>query len=212
MKRAVAALVCVASFFATSLLAQTSASLTGIVSAAGEAVPGATVTIVSPELQGSRVTMTGDGGAYNFSALPPGEYTITITFGGMGKRVINATLRLSQLTRADVTMNAFTEAITVTGSAPSVLDTPQVSTNMTLPFIERLPVLRNQLATAQFAPGVSGNTLANGELAIAGGPGYDNLVLVNGVVVTENTRGQMRPMYVEDAIQETTVLTGAISA
>src|SRR5436305_1450183 len=37
-------------------------------------------------------------------------------------------------------------------------------------------------------------------------------VTVNGVVVTENTRGQMRPMYVEDAIQETTVLTGAISA
>jgi hypothetical protein len=32
------------------------------------------------------------------------------------------------------------------------------------------------------------------------------------VVVTENTRGQMRPMYVEDAIQETTVITGAISA
>jgi hypothetical protein len=93
-----------------------------------------------------------------------------------------------------------------------VIDTPEVSTNMTLPFIERLPVQRNQLATAQFAPGVSGNTLANGELSIAGGPGYDNLVLVNGVVVTENTRGQMRPMYVEDAIQETTVLTGAISA
>ena len=210
MKRAVAALVF--SFLAIPILAQTSASLTGIVSAAGEAIPGATVTIVSPELQGSRVTTTGDGGAYNFPALPPGEYTITITFGGMGKRVVNATLRLSQVTRADVTMNAFAEAITVTGSAPSVLDTPQVSTNMTLPFIERLPVQRNQLATAQFAPGVSGNTLANGELAIAGGPGYDNLVLVNGVVVTENTRGQMRPLYIEDAIQETTVLTGAISA
>src|SRR4051812_24195477 len=76
MKRAIAALVCVASFFATPLLAQTSASLTGIVSAAGEALPGATVTIVSPALQGSRVTTTGDGGAYNFPALPPGEYTI----------------------------------------------------------------------------------------------------------------------------------------
>ena len=83
---------------------------------------------------------------------------------------------------------------------------------MTLGFIERLPVLRNQLATAQFAPGVNGNTLSNGQLYISGGTGYDNLVLVNGVVVTENTRGQMRPMYVEDAIQETTVLTGAISA
>jgi hypothetical protein len=83
---------------------------------------------------------------------------------------------------------------------------------MSLPFIERLPIQRNQLATAQFAPGVNSNTLSNGQLYISGGPGYDNLVLVNGVVVTENTRGQMRPMYVEDAIQETTLLTGAISA
>ena len=49
-------------------------------------------------------------------------------------------------------------------------------------------------------------------LSISGGAGYDNLVTVNGVVVGENTRGQMRPMYVEDAIDETTVLTGAISA
>lgn len=212
MKRAIAALACALPFFATTLLAQTSASLAGVVKAAGEPLPGATVTIVSPELQGSRVAITGDGGAYNFSALPPGEYTITILFTGMGTRVINATLRLSQVTRGDATMNAFAEAITVNANAPSVIDTPEVSTNMTLPFIERLPVLRNQLATAQFAPGVSGNTLSNGELAIAGGPGYDNLVLVNGVVVTENTRGQMRPMYVEDAIQETTVLTGAISA
>src|SRR5207237_5509808 len=74
------------------------------------------------------------------------------------------------------------------------------------------PLQRNQLATAQFAPGVNSNTLSNGQLYISGAPGYDNLVLVNGVVVTENTRGQMRPLYVEDAIQETTVLTGAISA
>src|SRR4051794_40065609 len=113
MKRAIAAVLCV---IAVPLLAQTSASLTGIVSAAGEAIPGATVRIVSPEFQGSRVTTTGDGGAYNFPALPPGQYTITITFAGMGKRVVNATLRLSQVTRADVTMNAITEAITV--SAP----------------------------------------------------------------------------------------------
>ncbi|MGH9419282.1 MAG: TonB-dependent receptor plug domain-containing protein, partial [Thermoanaerobaculia bacterium] len=104
------------------------------------------------------------------------------------------------------------ERITIHASAPSVLETPEVSTSLTLRMIERLPVQRNQLATAQFAPGVNANTLTNGQLEISGGPGYDNLVLVNGVSVTENTRGQIRPMYVEDAIQETTLLTGAISA
>ena len=212
MKRAIVALAGAVSFFAIPLLAQTSASLTGVVSAEGHPLPGSTVTVTSPVLQGSRVTVTGESGAYDFSALPPGVYKISFAFSGMVTMSRQTTLRLSQVTRVDTVMKAAGDMITVTAGAPSVIETPEVSTNMTLPFIERLPVLRNQLATAQFAPGVSGNTLGNGELAMAGGPGYDNLVLVNGVVVTENTRGQMRPMYVEDAIQETTVLTGAISA
>jgi hypothetical protein len=201
------------SLVATTVFAQTGASLEGVVKASGEGLPGAAVMITSPSLQGSRKTITGETGAYSFSALPPGFYTITFAFSGLTTVSLSSMLRLSQVTRVDAVMRlSSADTITITGGAPSVIDTPGVSTNMTLPFIERLPVQRNQLATAQFAPGVSGNTLANGELSIAGGPGYDNLVLVNGVVVTENTRGQMRPMYVEDAIQETTVLTGAISA
>jgi outer membrane receptor protein involved in Fe transport len=203
---------CVFSLVSATVFGQTTASLAGVVKAFGETLPGATVTITAPELQGPRSTITGETGAYSFSALPPGHYAITITFAGMETRVIRSTLRLSQVTRVDAVMETTSEAITVSGNTPSVIETPQVSTNMTLPFIERLPIQRNQLATAQFAPGVNSNTLSNGQLYISGGPGYDNLVLVNGVVVTENTRGQMRPMYVEDAIQETTVLTGAISA
>lgn len=214
MKRAIAVLVCSFSFFAVSLFGQTSASLTGIVTAEGRALPGVVVTISSSALQGTRQTITGDGGAYSFAALPPGEYAISMTFGGMETQRLHSSLRLSQTSRVDAVLKpaGTSEAITVTAAAPSVIESPQISTNMTLPFIERLPIQRNQLATAQFAPGVNGNTLANGELYISGGPGYDNLVLVNGVAVTEQTRGQMRPMYVEDAIQETTVLTGAISA
>jgi hypothetical protein len=204
------ALVIVAAF---SLSAQTTASLGGVVTASRQPLPGVTVTLRSPALQGTRSAVTGEGGAYSFAALPPGEYTITFAHAGMRTMLQKTTLRLAQAARIDSAMHVpFEEDITVTAPAPSVLETPTVSTNLTLPFIERLPVQRNQLATAQFAPGVSANTLANGVLSIAGGPGYDNLVLVNGVVVAENVRGQMRPMYVEDAIQETTVLTGAISA
>jgi hypothetical protein len=204
-------LACLFSCFASTLFAQTSASLAGTVTALGHPLPGATVSITSPQLQGARSTATGETGAYSFAALPPGDYTISISFSGFETARRRATLRLSQITRVDTALSVG-DSITVSAGAPSVLDTPQVSTNLTLPFIEKLPIQRNQLATAQFAPGVSGNTLGNGELSIAGAPGYDNLVVINGVVVTENTRGQMRPLYVEDAIQETTVLTGAISA
>jgi hypothetical protein len=198
---------------AASLQAQTSASLSGTVTARGEPFAGVTVTISSPALQGTRSAVTGETGAYNFPALPPGNYTVVFEREGMDSVHKTATLRLSQAARVDAFMIGMRgDIIIVTGSVPSVIETPQVSTNLTLGQIERLPIQRNQLATAQFAPGVTGNTLFNGQLQISGGPGYDNLVMINGVVVTENTRGQMRPMYVEDAIQETTLITGAISA
>ena len=188
---------------AVSLFAQTTASLTGIVTSAGKPLPGVTVTVRSDALQGMRTTTTSDTGAYNFATLPPGEYRVVI-----GQTTHSAEVRLAQTSRVDLDL----ESITVTADVPPVLDSPTITDSLPLHQIERLPIQRNQLATAQFAPGVNPWTLANGSLQISGGPSYDNLVLVNGVVVTENVRGQMRPMYVEDAIQETTVLTGAISA
>jgi outer membrane receptor for ferrienterochelin and colicin len=185
------------------LAAQTTAALTGTVTENGAPVTGAAVTVTSPALQGRRSTTTGASGAFHFPNLPPGDYTVRV-----GNVTRAATLELSQTTRVDVVMMVTAVAAQV---EPEIHSKP-VATTLPLEAIERLPVQRNQNATAQLAPGVTANTLSNGQLAISGGPGYDNLVIVNGVVVNENTRGQMRPMYVEDAIDETTVLTGAISA
>jgi outer membrane receptor for ferrienterochelin and colicin len=199
---------------AVSAFGQTTAQLTGTVTADGAAIPGVSVTIASPSLQGTRTAVTGDAGAYNFPALPPGDYTVTFELSGMEKVTKKVRVQLSQTARADAQLRVtgVAEAITVTASAPSVLESPSVATNMTLKEVERLPVPRNQLATALLSPGVNGNTLSASQLQISGSPGYDNLVLVNGVVVTENVRSQMRPLYIEDAIQETTVMTGGISA
>ena len=49
-------------------------------------------------------------------------------------------------------------------------------------------------------------------LVIAGALSYEGLYLINGVNVNENLRQQARPLYVEDAVQETKVSTGNISA
>src|SRR3954468_15952680 len=140
MKRIIAVAVC-ALFLAVSLAAQTSASLTGVVSAAGDPLPGVTVTISSPELQGMPSTVTGESGSYSFAALPPGGYAISMMFEGMETVRISAALRLSQTSRVDAVMNAagIRETITIGARTPSVIETPVVSTNMTLPFIERLP-------------------------------------------------------------------------
>jgi hypothetical protein len=199
--------------WSTGLGAQTTATLTGTVTALGRPMTGVAVTIDSDSLQGTRSTVTGDAGVYQFASLPPGHYQLLFERSDLVSIRTSTDVRLSQMSRVDAAMHTqdHGEVVIVSARAPAV-ETPEISTNLTLRQIERLPVQRNQLATAQFAPGVSGNTLSNGQLQISGGPGYDNLVLVNGVVVTENTRGQMRPLYIEDSIQETTVLTGSISS
>lgn len=197
-----------------SAFAQTTASLTGTVTTDGTPLPGATVTISSAQMQGTRTTVTGEAGGYNFAGIPAGDYTVRIELAGMTTETKRAKIGVGQTGRADADLKvaSVAEAITVTAAAPSVLETPQVSQNLNAKMIDDLPVNRGVTATASLAPGVNTNTLSSGQLSISGSPGYDNLVMVNGVAITESVRSQELSLYVEDAIQETTVLTGAISA
>jgi outer membrane receptor protein involved in Fe transport len=199
---------------AVAAFAQTTASLTGQVTTDGKPLPGVTVTIASPNLQGTRTAVTGDNGGYQFSALPPGDYTVTFELAGMATVNKRARLELSQTARADADLRVSTvaEAITVTAAAPTVLETPQVASTITAKQVEALPVGRSPLAAALLSPGINANTYSAAQFSISGSPGYDNLVMVNGVVVTENVRSQVQPVFIEDAVQETTTLTGAISA
>src|SRR5713226_6812752 len=117
------ALFALAALIAVSAFAQTTASLTGDVRTDGKPLPGVTVTISSPNLQGTRTAVTGDNGGYQFSGLPPGDYRVTFTLSGMGTVTKRSRLELSQTARADADLKVagVTEAITVTAAAPTVL-------------------------------------------------------------------------------------------
>src|SRR5439155_7336170 len=191
----------------------TTSSLSGMVSTEGKPLPGVTVTITSPALQGTRTAITGEGGGYSFPSLPPGLYTVNFQLEGMQPVTKKVPLQLAYDEHADAEMRVarVTEAITVTASAPAVLETTEVVRNFTAKQIQDLPVRRNIRDTVLLAPGVNSNG-PNNQIMLSGGPSYDNLFLVNGVVVNENLRGQPHNLFIEDAIQETTVLTGGISA
>jgi outer membrane receptor protein involved in Fe transport len=197
---------------AATLFAQgTTANLTGTVTSGGTGLPGATVTVSSPSLQGVRTTVTSETGSYVFVGLPPGEYTVRIELQGMQTVTRTVRLQLAQTSRvdADLRVSAIEEAITVTATAPAVLETSQVGTNIDSEMLDKLPVARTIAGAVGLAPGVS-NGIAG--FTISGAPSYDNVYLVNGTVVNENVRGQPHNLFIEDAIQETTVLTGGISA
>ena len=129
---------------AVSAFAQTTASLTGRVTMDGNALPGVTVTVSSPNLQGTRTTVTDVNGNYNFGALPPGEYTVRFEMESMS--TVTRTSRLGVSTRgvvdAEMRLTTVAEAITVTAAAPAVLETTEIQTNIEARLQENLPIGR----------------------------------------------------------------------
>ncbi len=198
---------------ATALGQATTSSLTGSVTSDGKPLPGVAVTISSPALLGTRTSVTGPSGDYFVPALPPGRYDVKFELEGMQTQTRRAELRLAETSRVDAEMkvSAVAESITVTATTLSVLETPQVSTNVDAKLVESLPLGRRIQDRVLLAPGVQASG-ENGQLVINGAQSFDNLYLVNGVVVNENVRGQPQAAVIEDAIQETTLLSAGVSA
>ena len=211
--RFLAVLVFLTSTGAVALAQGTTASVVGTVTSASQPLPGVTVTVSSSALQGTRNAVTGSSGGYSIAGLPPGDYTVTFELAGMQTKTQKVRLLLAQSTRADeeLSVSHVTEEIEVKGEAEAVLETTQIATNFTSKEIARLPIARTIVQTVLLAPGVNNNG-PNDQVEISGAPSYDNVFLVNGVVVNENLRGQPHNLFIEDAIQETTVFTGGVSA
>jgi Carboxypeptidase regulatory-like domain/TonB dependent receptor/TonB-dependent Receptor Plug Domain len=191
------------------------ATLSGRVSAEGASMPGVTVTVTSPNLQGSRNAVTTSSGDYLIPFLPPGPYTVKFELSGMQTvtRRVELAAALTEKLDIELRQSAVAEAITVTAETPvtASIETTQVSTNFKQEMIEQLPVARNLSAVALLAPGVNDNG-PGGNLIISGAMSFDSLYLVNGAIVNENLRGQPHNLFIEDAVQETTVLSAGVSA
>jgi Carboxypeptidase regulatory-like domain/TonB-dependent Receptor Plug Domain len=189
------------------------ATLRGQVENEAKGLPGVSVTVTSPNLQGTRSTVTTANGDYILPLLPPGDYTVKFELQGFQALERTVTLAASQTTPLDVNMSVekVSEEIVVTGTAETISVTPQAQTTYEKKLVEELPIARDIVNTVLLAPGVS-STGPSAGVTISGSQSYENLFLVNGVVVNENLRGQPYNLFIEDAIQETTVSTSSVSA
>ena len=186
----------------------------------GSPLPGVTVTAKSSALMGERTAVTKEGGDYVMPGLPPGDYTITFDLAGMQTRTVQKSLPLGLQTTVDAKMRvaAVAEAITVTASAPAVLENITVGANIKKETVDTLPLQRDPVNIGKLSPGVTGDrggrdtTPVGGQMSINGGLAYDNNFLINGINVMDNIFGQTNNLFIEDAIQETQVLTSGISA
>ena len=103
--------------------AQTTGDLDGtVVDQSGSPLPGVSVELRSPQLQGSRTAVTDIAGRFRFPVLGPGVYSVTTQLSGFAKvERSNQRVALGATTTVAITMGlSLKEEIVVTSEAPAV--------------------------------------------------------------------------------------------
>jgi hypothetical protein len=159
-----------------------------------------TVTLVSEASGATRDAVSNDQGNYNFSAVPPGTYTVKAELTGF-KTFENKGVRVGtqQFVTLDIKLDVgqLQETITVTGDAP-LIDTSNASTGAIIDStqLETLPTAgRSAFLFAVTVPTVvaSGDSQFNRQqdqtnaslLSMGGGARRGNNYLVDGVPITD---------------------------
>jgi hypothetical protein len=145
---------------ASSAAAQGVGTIGGTVSdTSGAALPGVTVSLSNPGvIGGNQNTVTDERGAYQFTRLVPGNYSVKAALEGfrsaLQERVV---VNSDTTTRVDLHLEigALEETITVSGQSP-LLDTTQTlkQTVMTRETLDALPSRSDVWAIARTAPAV----------------------------------------------------------
>jgi carboxypeptidase family protein/TonB-dependent receptor-like protein len=219
-----ALLLIVTAVFAVGAFAQASGGgLHGrVADETGGALPGVTVTVTNPDTGFSRTTVTGADGAYTFTVLPVGHYTLVADLAGFAA-VTNKGVEINVATdRAlNVTLRqaAVKEQITVTAEAPLVATSPSVGTVVSQQELQNLPLNGRQFANlGSLAPGttlsVNSDPTKPGQLTIAlnGGSGRNVNFVIDGGDNTDDTIGGALQNFNIDAVQEFKIQTMAYKA
>src|SRR5215213_2708438 len=136
--RVLSGIVCLVVLAGGPAFAQAVGATTGAINgkasdATGGVMPGVTVTISSPSMQGVRTAVTDTEGSYRFPAIPPGEYKITYELEGFSTVVregIRVGLGFTATVNAELKVASLTESVTVTGASPVVdITSTKTSTN-----------------------------------------------------------------------------------
>lgn len=195
--------------------------LTGSVrGTSGESLAGVTVTVTSSALQGQRATTTEANGSYVLRDLPPGNYNALFELGDLPSVDRPVVIELGRTSRAEAVLGlaTFEDEVVVEGNAPTPLAKTQVGLNLNREVVDKLPVGRTPVETALLAPGVNESLGYPYQVKISGGYAYDNVFLVEGADVADQYGSPVAGVttltgpFIEDAIEETQVLTSAISA
>jgi hypothetical protein len=113
--------VCAAS--GQTVSATTGAMNGKITDTTGARLPGVTITISGPSMQGTRTDVTTEDGVYRFPSIPPGDYKITYELSGfetVAREDIRVGLGFTATVNVELGVASLAESITVRGQSPVV--------------------------------------------------------------------------------------------
>ncbi len=203
----------------------------------GAVVPGATVTVSTPTLVGTKVVQTDAAGYYRFANLPPGTYTVTVKatgFDTLKQEKVN--LEVGHLPTLNLTLHvgAVNTVVQVTEEAPLIdATTTTTLTNIPEETLQNIPHGTSFQSVIQFAPSArnepleGSTTMSNGSgsvspgsgsnggsfgYSIDGGSDSENSYLVEGQETANLIGGYSHTNVPMDFIQEVQMKTSGVEA
>jgi outer membrane receptor protein involved in Fe transport len=198
---------------ATTLHAQTTGRLFGqLVDAQGATLPGVTVTVSSPALQGTQTQVSDADGNFRFPSLPPGHYTVKAELASFKtiEQEVDIGLDRTITLNLKMALAGVTETVTVQALSPTV-DTTSTTTgvNVTPEMFNRLPMRRDFYGLTTIAPGVTQDMVGP---VVYGSSSAENQYIVDGLNTTGVELGDKGKLLNNDFIQEVEVKTGGLPA
>lgn len=203
----------------------------------GAVIPGATVSVTTPTLVGTKETQTDAAGYYRFANLPPGVYTLFLKAEGFDSiKRPGIVLEVGHLPSLDLTLKvgSVSTVVEVTTEGPMIDETTTTTlTNIPEETLQNIPHGTSFQSVIQFAPaarneplaggaafgngggstspGNGGNGGANG-FSIGGGSDSENSYLVEGQETANIIGGYSHTNVPMDFISEVQMKTSGVEA
>jgi hypothetical protein len=153
----------------------------------GSVIVGAKVNLTNISTGETQITTTGASGAYHFTLLKPGNYTVSATQTGFKQTNETVEVLLGQITAVNLKLEVGASSVTVEVTAQGALlqtEDANISSNFDSKEIQDVPNPGGDITyIAQTAPGITMNNATGGgygNFSAFGLPATSNLFTVNG--------------------------------
>lgn len=204
MKNVIGLLICASLMLPGATTGQTVGATTGaingkVVDSTNAVLPGVTVTISAPQMQGTQAAVTNEEGNYRFPGIPPGTYQIIYELPGFSTVVreqIRVTLGFTATINVTLQISGLQENVTVSGASPVVdVSSTKTTTNYDFKELAAIPSARDMWAILAESPAITMSRIDVGGSAAGTQSGYrsydaqggQNRVMIDGLVTTEGT-------------------------